>query len=1025
MKKTLLIMCDTVVALMSCTKEPAPADPGEREAVQVKFNLSATHPDGSTPKAVKTGWETGDVVFVFFSTQAAPRYLEMKWDGTAWVSEGKNSLALAEGEFGQMTAVYLPFGNDAKVTADGENFKFSETYETYYLTGRRNFCVIDGEISGNFDMQIPDGYVQFFLDDTGATPETEVELREPNLTPQGIALIAPNGTITHTDAVHGAPLKGYVYDKENEKGTESKGWLFSGILATEAQNTSTDYLFTLVSDGWTGDYYYKAFPGKTFYTGTASGRALKLPTLSGWTAITDYKPIDLGCEISLGGGEYRRVYWASRNLGATADTSAGNSDAELQATWGDYYAWGETAPYYTAGAYSTSPTWASEKTTGYTWDSYRWGNYSALEKYNETDGLATLEAGDDASTAIIPPVGRWHMPTETEWNALCNTTLYSRNWSSTQKGYTVTRKEGSGCCVGNSIFLPAAGERANTNLTTDGYYWSSSLRTSGSPRTKASHLYFTSSGFSISSDFPLLRYAYPPRLILTNRPNNRTRHPLPGRDGGRFRKNAERWLSLTDMKALYVLAISAVLLSCTKDTQKQDTEAQVQTLIHASAEDVSNQCFDAAMGKALQALDLSAVDPLLQVQAPSTIVGIDIMASRDEDAWAKALEAEAIAREHGYKKELAGILISKAKLCSYAEISPETGRNDEGLGYAMEALSLAEAANAVEEQCEACYVIGSLYINKNRWSNPIDKAIYRTAGQWLDKGQALADTYDIPRLKRNGILFRSRWFQQGDRNEEAIKYFEQVLSTLKDSDHLTASSLDDRLVRLYTRMGDYEKALDTHDDYVFHVQKYIQQMQDETLQEMETRFEVQEKERAIERSRYQRALLILVLLLATTAIVLGVNYIRKVRRRNAELKRVNDAKEELIQFLSKDLKNPANAIAGEIAALSASASTLQAEEIRSKCEQLTKEAESINSDVASYLGDILIRRSQKIADLGLSQREIQILRLSAEGLSAAQIAERTFLSVHTVNTHRQHIYAKMGVRSVAEMIRKATEIGIL
>ena len=37
-------------------------------------------------------------------------------------------------------------------------------------------------------------------------------------------------------------------------------------------------------------------------------------------------------------------------------------------------------------------------------------------------------------------------------------------------------------------------------------------------------------------------------------------------------------------------------------------------------------------------------------------------------------------------------------------------------------------------EAEACYVIGSLYINKNRWSNPIDPEIYRTAGEYLDKG---------------------------------------------------------------------------------------------------------------------------------------------------------------------------------------------------------------------------------------------------------------------------------------------------
>ena len=77
------------------------------------------------------------------------------------------------------------------------------------------------------------------------------------------------------------------------------------------------------------------------------------------------------------------------------------------------------------------------------------------------------------------------------------------------------------------------------------------------------------------------------------------------------------------------------------------------------------------------------------------------------------------------------------------------------------------------------------------------------------------------------------------------------------------------------------------------------------------------------------------------------------------------------------------------------------------------------------MGDILIKRNKQIADIGLSQRELQIIRLSAEGLKASEIAERIYLSVHTVNTHRQRIYAKMDVKNVSDMLRKATELGII
>ena len=471
----------------------------------------------------------------------------------------------------------------------------------------------------------------------------------------------------------------------------------------------------------------------------------------------------------------------------------------------------------------------------------------------------------------------------------------------------------------------------------------------------------------------------------------------------------------------------ACFSACNQTESQKDSSSKVETLLQESSAHISNQRYDDAMAKALEALEISNREgsDISKVKALTTIVGIDILTSRDADAWEKALEAESIARENGFTKELSAILISKAKLCSYAEISPETGRNDEGLTYAMEALELSESADAVEEQCEACYVIASLYINKNRWSNPIDMAIYRMAGEYLDRGQALADTYDLPRLRRNGIMFRSRWFQQGNRNEEAIEYFTQVLSSLKESDHLTSASLYDRLVRLYVRTGKTEEALEAHDLYVYRMQEYLKQSNAELLQEMETRFEVQDKERTIERHRLELTIMVFALLLAIAIAVIIMGHLRRARQRADEFKRLCDSKEQIIEFLAKDLKNPANEYASSLKELSSHVGGLSAQQIREHCMKIADNAAGMNRDVAEYVSSILIERSRIISDIGLTKREIQIIKLSAEGLTAAEIASRTFLSVHTVNTHRQRIYAKMDVKNVSDMLRKAQSLGII
>ena len=209
------------------------------------------------------------------------------------------------------------------------------------------------------------------------------------------------------------------------------------------------------------------------------------------------------------------------------------------------------------------------------------------------------------------------------------------------------------------------------------------------------------------------------------------------------------------------------------------------------------------------------------------------------------------------------------------------------------------------------------------------------------------------------------------------------------------------------------------------MQKYIRQKQDETVQEMQTRFEVQEKEYIIERNQYQITLLILSLVVCAVVIILIVFRARLIRRRNVELKHMSDLREQIIQLLSKDLRSPSGEVRVKIADLSSMASTLSLEEIRDRCEDLARNVEDMNSDVVEYIGDIFIDRSKRIADIGLTSREIQIIRLSAEGLTAAQIADKVFLSVNTVNTHRQRIYRKMDVSNVSDMIRKATELGIL
>ena len=58
---------------------------------------------------------------------------------------------------------------------------------------------------------------------------------------------------------------------------------------------------------------------------------------------------------------------------------------------------------------------------------------------------------------------------------------------------------------------------------------------------------------------------------------------------------------------------------------------------------------------------------------------------------------------------------------------------------------------------------------------------------------------------------------------------------------------------------------------------------------------------------------------------------------------------------------------------------------------------------------------------GLSAREVEVLRLVANGLTSAQVAGELFISPNTVNRHLNSIYGKLGVSSRAAAARFASE----
>ena len=84
----------------------------------------------------------------------------------------------------------------------------------------------------------------------------------------------------------------------------------------------------------------------------------------------------------------------------------------------------------------------------------------------------------------------------------------------------------------------------------------------------------------------------------------------------------------------------------------------------------------------------------------------------------------------------------------------------------------------------------------------------------------------------------------------------------------------------------------------------------------------------------------------------------------------------------------------------------------------------------AYVGKLLTtftaeKQNRESAIAVLSQRELEVLRLIAEGLSNQEIGERLFLALDTIKGHNRRIFDKLEVKRRTEAIARGRELGLL
>ena len=72
-----------------------------------------------------------------------------------------------------------------------------------------------------------------------------------------------------------------------------------------------------------------------------------------------------------------------------------------------------------------------------------------------------------------------------------------------------------------------------------------------------------------------------------------------------------------------------------------------------------------------------------------------------------------------------------------------------------------------------------------------------------------------------------------------------------------------------------------------------------------------------------------------------------------------------------------------------------------------------------------VLNEDRLRNLGITKRELEILELIAQGMSNREIADKLFVSENTVKTHSSRLFDKLSARRRTQAVQIAKELGLL
>ena len=230
-----------LMALSACNKEEVTA------SRTPKLDLNIIH--DSDTKAVKTGWESGDKIYVFFGKPAdhpTPAYLTLTFDGSSWTEAWTAGLEaeIASTASGTLHAVYTPgkLGTMSYSTYL-KTYQFFDGDAGWYLKCENvNYTVSEGVLAATLNMARPSNFVQFYLEGQAANAG-KLQFSGDKILKVKVSSISETGFKQGSHG-YGSAIDGVAY-----KG----GLMFSGILKSDARGIETSHTLKITDTKGTVD----------------------------------------------------------------------------------------------------------------------------------------------------------------------------------------------------------------------------------------------------------------------------------------------------------------------------------------------------------------------------------------------------------------------------------------------------------------------------------------------------------------------------------------------------------------------------------------------------------------------------------------------------------------------------------------------------------------------------------------------------------------------------------------------------